>query len=280
MTAAAPPAPAFTRGWATIVDGAGSRQIGLLFRAGRDRSALCLLVNDVEGIKDVFFVPAGGARLVRGLELTGGVSIAPADLPFARSIVADSFAFHAAAGRPVPAPCLLYRHLLGESRSPRGPANPTSPAYALDRWPRSVALVDGSELLAKLPLCEELYCASDAAYAFLAARMRRDSVSRVHFDVDEPAFRNYLAEIAAAERDLLARRLAANLEVEARAGRAHRRENAALARVVVALVEEVVPFEEIPFVQALNAAGMGFVAQNVALGHRTQREANEAAERA
>ncbi len=280
VTAAAPPAPAFTRGWATIVDGAGSRQIGLLFRAGRDRSALCLLVNDVEGIKDVFFVPAGGARLVRGLELTGGVSIAPADLPFARSIVADSFAFHAAAARPAPAPCLLYRHLLGEEPLAARPREPDLSAYALDRWPRSVALVDGSELLAKLPLCEELYCASDAAYAFLAARMRRDSVSRVHFDVDEPAFRNYLAEIAAAERDLLARRLAANLEVEARAGRAHRRENAALARVVVALVEEVVPFEEIPFVQALNAAGMGFVAQNVALGHRTQREANEAAERA
>jgi len=47
---------------------------------------------------------------------------------------------------------------------------------------------------------------------------------------------------------------------------------------VLALAEEVVPFEEIPFVQALNAAGMALVAQNVALGHRSQREANEAAE--
>jgi hypothetical protein len=88
-----------------------------------------------------------------------------------------------------------------------------------------------------------------------------------------------LTEVAAAERELLTRRLAINLEVEARAGRARRHENQALARVVVALAERVVPFEEIPFVQALNAAGMGFIAQNVALGHRSQREANAAAER-
>jgi len=276
---AAPPAPACTRGWATIVDGAGSRQVGLLFRAGRDRAALSLLLNDLDGVKDVFFVPAGGARLVRGLEIAGNVSVAPADLAFARALVADAFALHERSGRPAPAPCLLYRHLLGDGPLPPGRREPDLSAYALDRWPRSASLVFGSELLAKLPLCEELYCASDEAYAFLASRMRRDGVARVHFNIDAPAFRTYLVEIAAAERDLLSRRLAANLEVEARAGRAHRRENQALARVVVALVEGVVPFEEIPFVQALNAAGMTFVAQNVALGHRSQREANEAAER-
>ena len=275
---AVPPFPAFTRGWATIVDGAGSRQVGLLFRAGRDRSALCLLLNDTEGIKDVDFVPAGGARLARGLEGAGGVAIAPADVPFARALIADALALHERSGRPAPAPCLLYRHLLGGEPLPARRREPDLSAYALDRWPRSPSLVFGSELLAKLALCEELYCASDAAYAFLASRMRRDGVARVHFAVDAPTFRAYLAEIAAAERDLLTRRLAVNLEVEARAGRAGRRENQALARVVLALAEEVVPFEEIPFVQALNAAGMAFVAQNVALGHRSQREANEAAE--
>jgi hypothetical protein len=279
LAPATPPVPDFTRGWATVVDGAGSRQLGLLFRAGRDRSALCLLLNDLEGIKDVLFVPAGGARLARGFEVAGGVSTAPADLAFGRALVADALALHDASGRPAPAPFLLYRHLLGGEPLPFRHREPDLSAYALDRWPRSASLVFGSELLAKLPLCEELYCASDAAYAFLASRMRRDGLTRVHFDVDAATFRTYLAGIAAAERDLLARRLAANLEVEARAGRAHRRENQALARVVVALVEQVVPFEEIPFVQALNAAGMTFVAQNVALGHRTQREANEAAER-
>ncbi|MCU0223116.1 MAG: hypothetical protein MUF27_03415 [Acidobacteria bacterium] len=277
---AAPPGPPPVRGWASIVDGAGSRQVGLLFRAGRDRAAFCLLLNDLEGVKDVFFVPSGGARLVRGLELAGGVPVAPADLPFARALVADSFDLHERTGRPAPAPCLLYRHLLGEEPLAARPREPDLSAYASDRWPRTPALVLGSEVLARLPLCEELYCASDAAYAFLAARMRRDGVSRVHFDVDADEFRDYLTGIASEERELLTRRLALNLEVEARGGRAHRRENQALARVVVALAESVLPFEEIPFVQALNAAGMALVAQNVALGHRSQREANEAAERA
>jgi hypothetical protein len=206
------------------------------------------------------------------------VAIAPADVPFARALIADALALHERSGRPAPASCLLYRHLLGGEPLPARRREPDLSAYALDRWPRSPSLVFGSELLAKLALCEELYCASDAAYAFLASRMRRDGVARVRFDVDTPTFRAYLAEIAAAERELLARRLAVNLEVEARAGRAGRRENQALARVVLALAEEVVPFEEIPFVQALNAAGMALVAQNVALGHRSQREANEAAE--
>ncbi len=279
VAAAAPSAPPFTRGWATIVDGTGSRHVGLLFRAGRDRAALGLLLDDQQGLRDVYFAPSGGARLARGLELAAGVAVAPTDLRFARALVGDALARHAALERPVPAPLMLYWPWLGEDLPAAQPHEPDLAAYALDRWPRTAALVAGSELLARLPLCEELYCASDEAYAFLAARMRRDGEARVRFDVDAAAVRSYLTEVAAAERELLTRRLAINLEVEARAGRARRHENQALARVVVALAERVVPFEEIPFVQALNAAGMGFIAQNVALGHRSQREANAAAER-
>lgn len=279
VAVAAPPSPAFTRGWASVVDGAGSRQLALLFRSGRGRAALFLLLNDREGLKDIFFAPEGGTEMARGLAHTPGIVVAPSDLPFARSLLADAIARHHEAGVPLPAPFLLFRAYLGdEPIAPRRRA-PDLSAYALDRWPRTRALVERSELLASLPLCEELYCASDEAYAFLAARMRRDGASRVTFDIDERAYRAFLRDVAGAERELLARRLAVNLEVEARSGRAGRPENRALARVLIALVEEVVPFEEVPFVQALNGIGMRRVAQNVALGHSNQREANDAAER-
>lgn len=274
----APPAgPQFTRGLASVVDGAGSRQLVLLFRAGRERAALLLLLNDQEGLKDLFLVPTGGTALARELERAPGIAVAPADLPYGRSLLAEALALHHERVAPLPASFLLFRPYLGSGPiAPRRRVPDLSP-FALDRWPRTRSLVDRSELLASLPLCEELYCASDDAYAFLAARMRRDGTARVTFDVDERDFRSYLRDVAGAEAGLLARRLAVNLEVEARAGRAGRPECRALARVLIALVEGIVPFEEIPFVQALNGIGMRRVAQNVALGHANQREANAAA---
>ena len=86
----------------------------------------------------------------------------------------------------------------------------------------------------------------------------------------------FLREAASRERPQLTSRLAANLEIEAMAGRARTPSNRMAARVWLALAEPIVPFHEIPYVQALGARAVAAIAQNLDLGYRTQRAANEA----
>ena len=82
--------------------------------------------------------------------------------------------------------------------------------------------------------------------------------------------------VAAKEKDLLVRRVAANLEVEARAGRAQRPVNRLASRVWLALSEGVVPYEAIPYVRALAADSVQSIATNLRRGFNSQAEADEA----
>ena len=70
--------------------------------------------------------------------------------------------------------------------------------------------------------------------------------------------------------------MAMNLEVEAWAGRAHHDPNLMAARTWVALVEDVVPFEDIPHVQTLCRLAIERIGSNLFLGFNSQEEANQA----
>ena len=75
----------------------------------------------------------------------------------------------------------------------------------------------------------------------------------------------------------LARRLAVNLEVEALAVRSSKPASRAAARVWIALTEDVLPFERIPFVRLLCEHAIRAIAASLVKGYGSQEEANRAA---
>jgi hypothetical protein len=91
------------------------------------------------------------------------------------------------------------------------------------------------------------------------------------------AFDDFVAKGASKERDTLARRLAVNLEVEALAGRSSKPASRAAARVWIALTEDVVPFEKIPFVRLLCGHATRAITASLLKGFGSQEEANRAA---
>src|SRR5690606_6983896 len=86
----------------------------------------------------------------------------------------------------------------------------------------------------------------------------------------------FLDAVERHERERVTRRLAVNLEHEARAGRAKQRINRLAARTWIALSEELLPFDELPYARALAVRSLQAIEHNVALGHGTQDEANQA----
>lgn len=71
--------------------------------------------------------------------------------------------------------------------------------------------------------------------------------------------------------------MAVNLEHEAGAGRARQRINRLAARTWIVLGEGLVAFDELPYTRALAGLSLEVTTHNVALGYRTQDQANQAA---
>lgn len=93
---------------------------------------------------------------------------------------------------------------------------------------------------------------------------------------DFPAF---LREVMPLERDRLLHRMAINLEVEALAGRAARKDNQTAARLWLGMKENVAPLETIPFIHGLAGNGIDAIAEDLRRGFKNQRAAFAASER-
>jgi hypothetical protein len=268
--------PAFQRGHVSGVDGSGSRSLALLFGSALGTDCFTLLLNDEVGIKDLFCVYEEGEEAARMLcSIPGGIPDGPCDMALARELLGESLAIHGLTSRPVPGRFLLYRYLLGPEPLEARRRSPDLSAYRLEKMPVGPRLVHGSEALAENPLCLQLYCASDDAYRFVERHLVKDRRGRARIDTSPADLEEFFQRIVTRGRLAVIGRLAANLEVEALAGRAARAQNRALARLYLAMVREAVPFGDIPFIRALNATGMILIAENLAAGYRTQKEVNE-----
>ncbi len=259
----AQPVGVFSHGLVSALDGEGSRDVVLFFRTSEGTfDGLALLLNERLGVLDVFASFGDGDDLERQARERFG-AWAPCDLAFARELVADALGTHERTGRPVPGRFLLYRPFLGEA-----PLLPVSRkaelgAYALETIVPDPAIVEGSDALAEHEVYGDLGSTSDAAYAFTRSRRRR-------------TLDGFLREVAVPERAILLVRLAAALEVEARAGRARRPVNRMAAKVYLALESELVPFDEVPYVRAVSRRSLLAVEKNVRKGFRSQAEASAA----
>jgi hypothetical protein len=272
VIATAPIVPSYSHGYVTGTDGAGSRSVMLFFMRGDGAlDALSFLLNDLIGVKDVWPVFVDGAEVegqLRGLALP----FALCDLAFARALVADALSTHAAIGRPVPGCLLLYRPLLGDEPIAPAARKPDLGAYLLETVVRGPALVEGTEELLDHPLYRDLWPCGDDAYAFVGAipkkKGRRSAKAQAQL-VDE-----FIANVASKEKDVLALRLATNLEVEARAGRAKKPLNKLAASVYLAIAENVVGYETVPYVRGLAEHALDAIKKNIGLGYVSQKDVN------
>jgi Plasmid pRiA4b ORF-3-like protein. len=146
--------------------------------------------------------------------------------------------------------------------------------YMLETVRPTPELVAKGRALADSALFGCLFPASDTAYAFCEAHWdkRRKNIRAS----DIPAF---LQEVMPQERERLLHRMAVNLEVEALAGRAGRKENQTAARLWLGMKENVAPFWTIPFVQELADLSIDTIVADLRRGFKNQREAFAASER-
>jgi hypothetical protein len=260
----APLARPFLQGAVTRVDEWGSRQIILTFEDGQGTDLLFLSVNDRSGIEEAYCRFTCDLGTVRELEAAlAEIARAPCDLPLARSFVSDALATHARTGHAPGGTWVLYRYLLGaEPLTPVARA-PVLDAYALDTVELEPSLVACAEL-ADEPLCACLYRASDEACRFVEALRDRQEAVLSPAASHVAAF----AAIVVRERETLLGRLAANLELEALAGREGEEVNRRLARVYHGLRHEVVPFVDAPFVLGLCALSIQAIGSDLSSGSR------------
>ncbi|MGH7144018.1 MAG: hypothetical protein ACREJ2_07740 [Planctomycetota bacterium] len=275
----------FSHGWVSQTDGAGSRSVNLYFRTpegGLD--GLTLLINDELGIREIFCVFGEGAALEEEVrKRSHRVAFAPCLLEAARTLVCGALALHREQDRTVPPRFLLYRYLFGPTPLKIQPEPPRLGCYLLETVVFSPELLKESRELVESPLFGSLWCNSEAAYGFLNDRLevrqagatgRRKRSKRLK--LGKRALKEYIQVVCAPDRAKLARRLAANLEFEAWRGRAKRPENRLAALVWLAIDRELMPFEDIPYVQGLAQIGVENISENIYYGYKSQAEVERA----
>lgn len=266
----------FSHGIVSGVDGVGSRSLMLFFRAPAGRlDALGFLLNDEIGMKDTWCAFDEGAKVEEQMREATEMTFAPVSLPLARELIENALALHQEQNRPPPGRLLLHRPCLGGDPLRARKRLADLGAYALEVTVRSPDLAAGSEDLVDGDYWENLWCASDEAYDFvrgLKGRKRGHPVAAVPELIER-----FIREVAIHERGLMLSRMATNIELEAWAGRAGDPMNRLAARTWLTISEELCPFHEVPFIQALARRALEMIQDNLDSGFRTQREANEAA---
>lgn len=269
----------YSHGWVSQVDGAGSRSLNLYFRTpdgGMD--GLTLLLNDETGMKEIFCVFGEGAALEEEVrKRSGQVAFAPCSLRMARGMIGEAVGLHRSQNKPLPARYLLFRYLLGPEALATQPHEARLGSYLLETVVFAPKLVEDSKSLADSPLYGSLWCNSEAAYDYLneqlegeASKGRKRRTRRLK--LKKAALVEYMREVCIKERDKLVRRLGANLEFEAWRGRAKRPENRIAALVWLALARNLMPYEEIPYVQALAKRGAENISENIYYGYKSPAE--------
>lgn len=262
----------FSHGILSMVDGSGTRQMLLFFRTpegGMD--AVCALLRTGWGFKDAFILFEECDDLQDSVS-DSALLQCPCTMELAREMFADALSAHIASGKRVPPRAFLARQYLGGDRLLPRPRTPNLGVYMLETLRRTPDLVADFEPMLEEEAFGGLWFHSDAAYAHVRANKKgvRTRIAKTWLDT-------FLCEVCIGEREALLQCMAINLEVEALAGRAKKPVNKMAARNYLAIAEEVVPFETIPYVRALAERAAHLIRRNLEDGHNSQAEANQAA---
>jgi hypothetical protein len=195
-----------------------------------------------------------------------------------RELVGDALAVHESRGVPPPGRLFIYRPMLGPEPIAVRRREPNLGPYALELTVRSPELAAGSDRLAGQVGFRDFWCATGEAYEFVRRNVMRGKKRRSEgAAIGDAVVERFARDAAIQERERLLRRMAVNLETEAWAGRGADPANRLAARTWVALREELAPFHEVPYVRALSRRAIEAIRENLAMGFRSQQEANAAA---
>jgi len=251
---------------------------------------LVFVLDDVTGFKDVKLLFGDAADFDQKLKARTGnmVSYAHCDLQFARDIVSDALAIHEASGQPFPGRYLLYRHCLGPTPLLFSRRRPNLGAYMTETFVRGPELATGSEFAVADPIYCELLPDSSEQYNFVRRHAKKGAQGpedcKDRLSLPKEAFEEFISKLASKGKDVLTRHLAVNLEVEALAGRSSTRASRAAARALVALEENLAPFETIKFARlicahwadsALDFIERGYLTLEQAMSAGTDRDTKE-----
>ena len=245
------------------VDTDGSRRIALFFRSEDNRvRGLSLALQDETGVQQVTFKGDDASSTELQLE-HAALMWAKCDLVLAREVLGDAFALHRERKVPPPGALLLYRHLFGPNPIDIRPRKPNLDAFRLERVRPHPDMVEGSDSMVSYPAFARLTFSSDEAYRCVRDRLMGDRSRSGAHAVSRTFLRDLARAVEPAERHVLLRRLGANLEVEALMGDAKKPMNRLAALTWFAILREVVPFHEIPYVQALCDRSISAIAKTL-----------------
>jgi hypothetical protein len=245
----APVTGAFSGGVLSGAGPDGARNFVLFHRTDRgDEDPMSVLFDDEDGVRDAWCSFGGGSRLREAMrDAPPTVRECFCDVALAREHFADALALHGDARR-VPGLWLLYRHYLGPEPIRPERRRPNLGAYMLETVVPAPNLADDSGSLLNEPAYGIFIWFTPQARAFVREAYRRQAWRR---RAPAAVLDEFLRTVVEPQRERLAARLAANLEVEARGGRAMETQNRMAARTWLVLKEGLRPLGEVPYVRAL-----------------------------
>lgn len=262
----------FSHGYVSMVDGVGSRSVTLFFRTpegGMD--GLVLIVNDEVGMKDAWCMFDDSSEMedaIRGQ--MGELAFAPCTVELARELVADAWAIQRETGRAFPGKFMSLRAYLGERAIEPKRREPNLGAYMLELMVPSEALARRSDDLADYGPYGGLWFAGDQAYRFIEANMGKGR------RLKKELMQRFIKDVTILERDSVLSRMALNLEMESLAGRATQEINQIAAQTYLAMKENAVAWERVPYVRALAETSVQRIMESLREGFGNQRDANRA----
>lgn len=274
--AAEPPAlkGEFSSARVSMTDDSGSRYLLVFWkRTKREMDAVSIMLNDIVGIKNVMFVFGEGKEFGKELAAGPGQEMTWADISrdMAKALFADALACHLDSGAAPPGIVFSVLPYFGDTPPAPKHREPNLDAYNLDAiaptpdlaGPETVDLLDSPVLLSLVPIPE-------TAYAFC-----RDHHPGPEKPLPEGDCNAFIEQVLAPEQSRLLHRMAVNLEVEALAGRAKRRENRKAAELWLGLRENVVPFAQHPFIRELAIESSNSILEDIDNGFTTRQAALE-----
>ncbi len=267
--------PEFVSGLFSAVDGAGSRNLTIITKsADGGLDGLVLMPNDQVGIKDAWCAFGDGREAEARFKSAKEIVAVRCSMELARELVADALAIHEQTRRPPPGRFFIYRPVFGAEPIVPRRRSPDLGAYGVP-GPEAASPVSEREAFDMLdcPGYRELWFCSDFVYETISKMTRggRQRLSDIQLE-------KLMVEVLPQERERLLSRLAANLEILALAGKASRRENRLAFRVWRELSKGDANPAAIPFLRALCRRTAEIVGYNLAMGFRSQAQANRVVE--
>jgi hypothetical protein len=255
-------------------DGAGARQLILLFDGEEETDALAPLITDAYGLKSIAMTYGNGEEMEMVFrDSMSDLLIAPCSLEMARSVISEALQVNEERGNVAPWQAFMYRPLLGDAPLPTGKRAPDLSEYEKHPLQLSPAALKRSKKLASTSPYDFHTFTSDEAYDFVRNYM--DSKKKTDL-LDDATIKRFVKEVVPSEVPLMLSRLAQTLEVASLAGQTDDPSHRLVAAIHRALSEGTSDLWAIPYIVQLAGKSLWMIRENIQAGFHNQEEVNQA----